>query len=287
LYAGEKVYQNAPAGCVRWWKSFNGVDPYWDIITGAPCGLEGYEDIGWDYDLLMPGDPWTLQHSLGLESPAQTNIYAACYDPTHEVFVIGTGNDAQLWVSDDGGGTWDLKKDLSNESPAQERVVALAYDPTSDLIFAGTYYDAQVWVSDDGGDTWTEKYDISDESPSDFYARAIGVDPNIGTVVVGTGSSNAMIHLTDDGGDTWDMKVDLSDIENFWGTVKCMTYDSSRALLFAGCGTCVWKSGDGGKFWAKVHNFADEIPAQTLVIEMCYDATNDILVIGTGSDGQL
>ena len=57
LYAGEKVYQST-AGCERWWKSFNAVNPYWDLITGAPCETETYEDIGWDYDLLSVGEQW-------------------------------------------------------------------------------------------------------------------------------------------------------------------------------------------------------------------------------------
>jgi hypothetical protein len=54
LYAGEKIYQDSPAGCERWWKSYNGADPYWDIITGQACGAETYTDIGWDYDILIP-----------------------------------------------------------------------------------------------------------------------------------------------------------------------------------------------------------------------------------------
>jgi len=54
-YFGEKVYQSSPAGCERWWKAYNGTDPYWDIITGLPCGSEIYKSIGWDYDLLLPG----------------------------------------------------------------------------------------------------------------------------------------------------------------------------------------------------------------------------------------
>lgn len=51
-YAGEKVYQDSPLGCLRWWKAYNAVDPYWDIITGNPCGNEAYQDVGWDFDLL-------------------------------------------------------------------------------------------------------------------------------------------------------------------------------------------------------------------------------------------
>ncbi len=54
LYAGEKVYQDSPSGCERWWKAYNGVDKYWDIITGAPCSSETYQDIGWDFELLLP-----------------------------------------------------------------------------------------------------------------------------------------------------------------------------------------------------------------------------------------
>lgn len=57
-FAGEKIYQSSPAGCERWWKSFDGVNPYWDIITGAPCDTELYEDIGWTYNLLLPGPTW-------------------------------------------------------------------------------------------------------------------------------------------------------------------------------------------------------------------------------------
>lgn len=57
LYKGEKVYQNSPAGCERWWKNFDGINPYWDIITGVPCDVETYKDIGWEYDLLI-GDDW-------------------------------------------------------------------------------------------------------------------------------------------------------------------------------------------------------------------------------------
>ncbi len=56
-YRGEKVYQNGPAGCERWWKAYNGTDPYWDIITGMPCSGEIYQDIGWDYSLLVSGTP--------------------------------------------------------------------------------------------------------------------------------------------------------------------------------------------------------------------------------------
>lgn len=52
LYAGEKIYQSGPAGCERWWKSFDDTNLYWDIITGSPCANEAYFDIGWTYPIL-------------------------------------------------------------------------------------------------------------------------------------------------------------------------------------------------------------------------------------------
>jgi hypothetical protein len=53
LYAGEKVYQNSPAGCERWWISYNDTDSYWDILTGDACGDEYYQNIGFAWDLLL------------------------------------------------------------------------------------------------------------------------------------------------------------------------------------------------------------------------------------------
>jgi photosystem II stability/assembly factor-like uncharacterized protein len=62
---------------------------------------------------------WTLKKDLSNESPSQENIYSLSFDRNNNIFIAGTGNDAQLWKSTDGGETWTLKKDLSNESPSQ------------------------------------------------------------------------------------------------------------------------------------------------------------------------
>lgn len=61
LYAGEKIYQSGPAGCERWWQSYNGVDSYWSLITGAPCGAESYGDEGFDWPILT-GPSWDDSH---------------------------------------------------------------------------------------------------------------------------------------------------------------------------------------------------------------------------------
>jgi hypothetical protein len=90
LYRGEKVYQNGPAGCERWWKAFNAVNPYWDIITGVACGSEIYQDIGWDYELLLAvlvPLVWALKKDLGNETPSQDLVLCAVHDPNHDTQV--------------------------------------------------------------------------------------------------------------------------------------------------------------------------------------------------------
>lgn len=42
-FAGEKIYQYS--GCeIRWWQSFNAIDPYWHLIAGEPCDGEFFEN---------------------------------------------------------------------------------------------------------------------------------------------------------------------------------------------------------------------------------------------------
>jgi hypothetical protein len=54
LYAGEKIFQYG--GCeIRWWMSFDAVNPYWHLIAGLPCEGEIYADPGWGFPVWNPG----------------------------------------------------------------------------------------------------------------------------------------------------------------------------------------------------------------------------------------
>ena len=47
-YAGEKILQYA--GCqIRWWQSFDAINPYWHLIAGLPCDNEEFVDPGWGF----------------------------------------------------------------------------------------------------------------------------------------------------------------------------------------------------------------------------------------------
>lgn len=111
LFAGEEIYQDSPVGCERWWKAFNDTDPYWDIITGIPCGSELYTDIGWTYDLLKStaAPPETQVLTLYAENgDGYVGSYGAVWATVRdgaglEAWPTGTNSDVGAGVRDFGG----------------------------------------------------------------------------------------------------------------------------------------------------------------------------------------
>ena len=259
LYAGEKIYQSGPAGCERWWKSFNAVNPYLDIVTGAPCGTEVYKSIGWTYDLLSLGDPWQMAFDL-LDTPqAPTRIYSACYDPVHHDLYVGT-QPAQIWKSSDGGDTWTMIKEISTFNEwGLSYVYALAYNSTDDTLFAGTS-DAEepnkggIWRSTDQGANWTMVFDMTIQPVSESSCRSIIHDPFHNTMVAGSGSNDALVYGSSDGGDTWALKIDISMQWPSEDIVPSIAYEPTTHNIVIGTmpSSQIWLSEDGGETWAKV-----------------------------------
>jgi photosystem II stability/assembly factor-like uncharacterized protein len=259
LYGGEKVYQTDPAGCERWWKSFNGVDPYWDIITGAACGEENYRDIGWTYDLLLPALPWQMEFDLYAQPSNPKRVYSAGYDPTHHDLYVGT-QPAQIWKSSDGGDTWAMIKEISPFNDyGLSYVYCLAYNETDDTLFAGTS-DAEeqnkcgIWRSSNQGATWTQVFDIYAGTPSEGAVRTIIHDPYHDTMVAGSGSNDALIYYSDDGGDNWTLKEDLSNKFPSQDIIASIAYEPTTHNIVVGTmpSSQIWLSEDGGDTWAKV-----------------------------------
>lgn len=251
LYAGEKIYQNAPAGCERWWKAFNGVNPYWDIITGEPCGEENYKDIGWTYDLLIPADPWQKAFDLNDEPESPDRVYSSVYDPTNHDLYVGT-QPAQIWKSSDGGDTWTMIKEISAQ--ALSYVYCLCHNATDDTLFAGTGNDGGIWRSDDQGSTWTKVFDMTAQTPSESTCRSLIHDPYHDTMVAGSGPGDALIYGSDDGGDTWVLKKNLSSIWPFQDIVPAIAYEPTTHNIVVGTmpSSQIWLSDDGGDTWTKV-----------------------------------
>lgn len=277
LYAGEKVYQDSPAGCERWWKAFNGSDPYWDIITGAKCGAENYEDIGWDYELLMLGDPWSEKQTLTHSEPVRW-IYSLCYDSTRHNLFAGTKYGAHIFKSTDGGASWSHCYDTG-----QDELKALIYDPYHDAIVAGTGDSGHWYRSTDGGDNWSQVTGLVHTVQCFAYA------PDTHTLLCGTFTS-ARVYRSTDGGASWSLAQNLGVDPPYESYVHSMTYDTSRSRFICGTGLndgSIWTSDNDGVTWTKRKALGDEGNPQGRIYSMCYDSANDVVVCGTYSDAQI
>ena len=277
LYAGEKVYQNSPAGCERWWKSFNGSDPYWDIITGAKCGAEGYEDIGWDYELLILGDPWSEKATLTYTDNVRW-IYSLCFDSSRNNLFAGTKYGGHIFKSTDGGSTWNHCYDTN-----QDEVMALIYDPYHDAIVAGTG-DAGHWYrSTDGGDNWSQVTGLAHTVQCFAYA------PDTHTLIAGVFTS-ARLYRSTDGGASWALAQNLGADPPYEAYVHSVTYDTYRSRFICGTGLndgSIWTSDNDGVTWTKRKALGDEANPQGRVYGMCYDSANDVVLCGTYNDAQI
>lgn len=280
-YKGEKIYQSGPAGCERWWKSWDGINPYWDLITGVKCGAEGYEDIGWNYDILIAAAEWSLEKDLSLEGDPQAIISAMAVNPTNGVIIAGTQYGGELWKSTDGGYNWTKKKDLSLETPAQGKVWAAAYDSFHDVFAVGTDIDGQLWVSGDDGETWTLKKDLSNESPAQNYVYSLAYDSTNHVLVAGT-AANAQIWTSGDGGETWWLRKTIRDSGNEV-FVYALAYDSVNDIMYAGTGdnkAQIWKSTNGSVTWTLAVDLNAQDSGNNRVYSLGYDPTNDVIMAG-------
>jgi photosystem II stability/assembly factor-like uncharacterized protein len=277
LYAGEEIYQTGPAGCERWWKSYNGVDAYWDIITGVACGAEVYTDIGWSYEILMAGDPWTEKATITYSDPVRW-IYSLCYDSSRHNLFAGTKYGGHIFKSTDGGASWSHCYDTG-----QDRVRSLLYDPYHDAIIAGTATGGAWYRSTDGGDNWSFINGLNQEVTCMEYA------PDTYTVIAGTYTS-AKIYKSTDGGASWTMKQNLGSPSPWEAYVSALAYDTSRSRFICGTGLNdggLWVSTDDGDTWTKKKSLNDDPEGQDRIYAMCYDSANDAILCGTYNDAQL
>jgi 6-phosphogluconolactonase (cycloisomerase 2 family) len=98
-YAGEKVFQYA--GCkIRWFMSFNAVDPYWALIAGEPCPNEVW--------LQPPGFDWPVWGQPGLltsidNHDAGTGDYYSVFKQGGFIFVACTSGGLRSYTVDAEG----------------------------------------------------------------------------------------------------------------------------------------------------------------------------------------
>ena len=291
LHKGEKVYQSAPAGCERWWKSWDGTNPYWDIITGEACGAEQYTDIGWTYNILKDASAWSMVAEFYTEDPSQQDVTVMAADPVTGDQFAGTFNNAQIWRSIDVGANWNLVKDFSLESPAGMSINSFIYDTTNDAMYVLTFPYGRVWKSTNRGVDWTLVMDKGIPAFA-FVGGTLGYDPFNDVLYAGltdaSGNYGANLYKSTDQGATWPLQIDLHIAEPFVDGIRSFTYDPTRDRMLMGTSgrAQVWTS-DAGAAWVERVDFlnleTNEIDCRGLV----YDVSRDIVVAATTSNGRV
>ena len=126
VYQGEKVLQYA--GCdVRWWMSFDAVNPYWQLIAGEPCPGEEYIDPGFGFRV------WFQTVAICMEQHI----------------------DNSDWAAGDGNTSWDGTKWISATSAFDIDAIgswAAGFRPSLIKIYSETEtYRAAIYLYDTAG----------------------------------------------------------------------------------------------------------------------------------------
>lgn len=296
LYSGEKVYQSGPAGCERWWKSFNAVNPYWDIITGNPCGEpeEEYVDIGWDYDILISKIPdlaaWVELFDFYAVDTSATRINSIAYDTKYSV--LATAVEERCWNSADQGDNWTYRAN------AGYRMVDIEYDPDNDaLISCGQHVVTPVlkyngvWRSADGGVTWGTPILLIDDSDESRFLVYDPANQIMCAIVEGFGTIRMRSFYSSDGGLNWNAGGTLSILTEPMGVVY--DPDNSAIVLLMGDnvgtthGAKIYTSTDGGINWTLKCDLRTEYDIE-YVITIAYDSSfrNRLVLSARGVDPQ-
>jgi photosystem II stability/assembly factor-like uncharacterized protein len=245
------------------------------------------------------GATWKTTRLSGLQA------YAVAIDPETPTTVYAGTSAESVSKSTDGGATWrDLGVLVSGRS-----VVALALDPTrSTTLYAGTNR-GDVFRSPNGGVSWgptaavpatqLRALVIAPTAPITLYAASeAGVfrstnngtawsdanagllSPDVAALTIDPGNAatlyawSANVFKTTDGGNSW-RATRLS------GPGSALAVDpATSAIIYAGGGSGVSKSRDGGATWNSVNSGLSD----TVINAVAVDPESAVTVYAGGSD---
>ena len=135
------------------------------------------------------------------------------------------------------------------------RTRALVIAPSNPNLIYAAGVAGGVWKSIDGGASWAAVGDIL----PNLAISSLAIDPsNPNIVYAGTGEGyfnsdaqrGAGIFKTIDGGATWGQIVTPNDDPGFYYVQKLVISPNNSQRIYAGTGTGVWRSNDGGMHWS-------------------------------------
>ncbi|MDQ3991996.1 MAG: glycosyl hydrolase, partial [Actinomycetota bacterium] len=266
------------------------------VYQRALAQAEAVGTLTAEVDPALAEAPWELMGPTNFGG----RVTDVAVDPTRatpgagSVAVAATASGG-VWTSRDAGTTWQhaWPKDITQATGA----VAVGSDGTwyagtgesspggGSVVWGGT----GMYRSRDAGATWEP---IGLET-SGAFGRVV-VDPTNPKRIFAAASGNLFVpggergvYRSDDGGDTWervlegenettgavDVAVDPKDPDNLLATMwDHVRYPTHR--IYAGVGSGVWRSTDGGDTWAEVELPQNVAPASVGRIGVAFAASN-------------
>jgi photosystem II stability/assembly factor-like uncharacterized protein len=207
------------------------------VITAEGGGL---------YQTTDGGDSWTA----ALPDVGTGNMLAVDVGRNDGSRIVAAANLGVLWSSD-GGNTWSL----SPLPPDGTVFYSVAISPSPGVVFGGSLLTGSVYKSVDNGQSWSQLATVSTVAIS--HVAVNPSDPN--EIYAGTvAGTDAGLYRSRDGGISWS-HIEPSSAAG--QQVRTMSFDDQTpATLYAGIGTQVFSSADGGSTWSVI---SIPLPLQT------------------------
>lgn len=287
IYAGAsgRVYKSTDAG--GHWEDLN--QDRWDDEGGALLLAVDPKDS----NVLYTGGFGLFKSTDGGCSWAPADMGIPGFDPLFTSFAIdpltpatlylGTNNQG-LFKSINGGSSWAA----INEGLPGKGIGAVALDPSDPWTLYAGVYEKGLFKSTNAGASWAA---CNSGLPSYSTVIAIAMDPvHPSTLYASTWSAVVEngVFMSVDGGATW-TEADAGLPSDYYGRIRIAVIavdPKSPEILYAGTlndsglfGRGVYKSSDGGAFWASVNNGLPNNYIEALAID---PDTPGTLYVGDG-----
>ena len=213
----------------------------WVIALLADPTKRGTIYAGTTAGLYVSTDQASIWHARGTGFPAGQTMDALAYAPGPDVLFAGSASQG-VFASNDHGNTW---RPSSSGLPPRASVNALLFDPRAHTLYVALDR-AGVFASTDLGVNWSSR---SAGLPKEVYALtqlpAGGLAATGVAIYAGTDQG---IYASATGGDRWE----ISGSSPRQSIYSLAAYSPIPGWIYAGTGSDVIRSPDGGRSWASV-----------------------------------
>jgi photosystem II stability/assembly factor-like uncharacterized protein len=244
------------------WMTYDTVDG--DMPHLAVGGVDGSEDIFLTWRLDGPKGALYTADNHGMvkknkeflnnkwystgNMPTSDNAYCIYQHDYDGCLYVGTGNDGDVYKSENGGETWTLTGDLSGAEYVDDLVGKIG----DSILLAATGEPARIFLTIDGGNTWTKVKEFSDQ----VAFLCLAYDRTAGHFYAGTTPGGGVYKSINNGYD-WFETAELPGLDK----VRSIIVTENGIVLAAGEKTGdtsrIFRSTNGGNSWVAVGPYLD------------------------------